>query len=578
MVKRAKIAIILIVLTLFPLLLFLSGCGSKAGQAVDPPRIDDYNKPGTVYVETTWKADVVVPVLTFDETAMVNKLAPLAAAGLISTDQEISDAIINEFLTNPGLYLVPTASSQKKSVETSGWGSGFIVTPDGYAVTNAHVVVKTDDEIKQSLAASGMADIIKQDIADIENALNITMGDDAYNSVAAAEADIYATYLTMSNENSSSEMFLAAPGAPGGLVKDGLPCETVKIGESTPGKDVAILKVSANNLPTVPIGEDTATKDGEQAIALGYPDALANPALKQSQDNIKPSLTIGSISGRKTMPGGFDVLQTDAAITNGNSGGPLFNNKGDVIGITTFGTVKQVGSSGDQAQVQGFNFAMPSTIIKQFLTESNVTPTQGQLTQTYREGVDLFYGEHYSAAKDKFKQVSDANPAFPYISDQIAASTDKINAGLDKSTFPVPMWLIVLIVILVIGTAGALYMFVIKKKPQAVTAGGPAATTTPAAAAAPVQTPPVQKAEPVAPSQPAEPVEPVAPSEPAAPTEPAAPAEPVEKAEPAAAAPEAAAEPAGEPQEENPRFCAYCGHGIPEDAKFCPNCSKPVKH
>jgi len=575
MIKRAGLAVTLFLMLVFGSIFFIGGCGTQQ-TTMDPPKIDDYNKPGTVFIETTWTADIIVPILTFDETAMYNKIAPLVLAGQVKTDDEITTAIINEFLTNPQLYLVPTTSNQKKSVETSGWGSGFIITADGYAVTNAHVVIKTDDEVKQALALSGMSDIIDQDISDIETALNITMSDESYNRVVTAEAEIYASYLTSSNETSSSELFLNTAGPPGGLVQDGMPAETVKIGEETPGKDVAILKVNANNLPTVPLGDDTQTKDGEQAIALGYPDALANPALEQSQENIKPSLTIGSISGRKTMPGGWEVIQTDASISNGSSGGPLFNNKGEVIGITTFTTQKDVGSNGGAAQVQGFNFAIPATVIKQFLTETNVTPTEGSLTKTYHEGVDLYYNEHYGAAKDKFKEVSDANPAFPYIADQISACTNKINSGQDKSTFPIPMWLIIILAIVVIGGGVATVVLVIRsgkgKKPPVGPPMQPmAGPPTQPSAASPGATPTTQPA----PSAP-EPAPPAAPTAEETTTEMPA---PETAAAPPAPAPDqtGAGETAAGKEGEEPHFCASCGHSIPEDAKFCPNCSKEIK-
>ena len=136
-----------------------------------------------------------------------------------------------------------------------------------------------------------------------------------------------------------------------------------------------------------------------------------------------------------------------------------------VVARVTFLTAT-TDSSGNTTQVPGFNFAIPSTIIKQFLSESDITPTQGQLTKTYHEAVDLAADSHYSAAKDKFKEVADANPTYPYVSDQIAAATSKINDGQDKSTFPIPTWLIIVLVVIVviIGAAGAAYFFLIRKK------------------------------------------------------------------------------------------------------------------
>lgn len=94
--------------------------------------------------------------------------------------------------------------------------------------------------------------------------------------------------------------------------------------------DVAVVKIEANNLPTVTMGNSEELKPGEWAIAIGNPLGLDN------------SVTIGIISatGRSSNDVGVPdkrvgFIQTDAAINPGNSGGPLLNDRGEVIGMNT---------------------------------------------------------------------------------------------------------------------------------------------------------------------------------------------------------------------------------------------------
>lgn len=94
--------------------------------------------------------------------------------------------------------------------------------------------------------------------------------------------------------------------------------------------DVAVIKINADNLPSVKIGDSEALSPGEWAIAIGNPLGLDN------------SVTVGIISatGRSSSDIGvpdkrIGFIQTDAAINPGNSGGPLLNAKGEVIGMNT---------------------------------------------------------------------------------------------------------------------------------------------------------------------------------------------------------------------------------------------------
>ena len=114
--------------------------------------------------------------------------------------------------------------------------------------------------------------------------------------------------------------------------------------------DVSLLKIEATGLDPVAIGSSDALIVGDQVVAIGNP-----------LGELTSTLTVGYISAKDrtiNTDGTYNInmMQTDAAINSGNSGGPLFNMKGEVIGITT---AKYTGSSSSGATIEGIGFAIP---------------------------------------------------------------------------------------------------------------------------------------------------------------------------------------------------------------------------
>jgi S1-C subfamily serine protease len=91
-------------------------------------------------------------------------------------------------------------------------------------------------------------------------------------------------------------------------------------------KDIAIIKIPGFDLPTMTLGNSNNVEVGEQVLAVGSPLGLQG------------TVTTGVVSAMRDDPtgGGFKVLQTDASVNPGNSGGPLINRQAEVIGIVTF--------------------------------------------------------------------------------------------------------------------------------------------------------------------------------------------------------------------------------------------------
>lgn len=129
---------------------------------------------------------------------------------------------------------------------------------------------------------------------------------------------------------------------------DGTKMEAQLIG-SDATNDIALLKVEADDLQPVQLGSSDDLKVGEQVVAIG--NALGELGF---------SLSAGYVSGmdREVTTEGtvINMIQTDVAINSGNSGGPLFNAKGEVVGITS---AKYSGTTSSGASIEGISFAIP---------------------------------------------------------------------------------------------------------------------------------------------------------------------------------------------------------------------------
>jgi serine protease Do len=212
---------------------------------------------------------------------------------------------------------------------THGVGSGFIISPDGVILTNAHVV---------------------------RDASEVTVK------------------LTDRRE------FRA------------------KVLGSDPKTDVAVLKIDAKNLPVVPLGRTTDLKVGEWVLAIGSPYGLES------------TVTAGVVSAKgRSLPDDSYVpfIQTDVAVNPGNSGGPLFNTRGEVIGINSQ-IYSQTGG------YQGLSFAIPidvATKIKDQIVATGKV-AHAKLGVTVQE-VNQGFADSFNLASPEGALVANVEPAGP---------------------------------------------------------------------------------------------------------------------------------------------------------------------
>jgi serine protease Do len=183
--------------------------------------------------------------------------------------------------------LVKTIGDRVVLIKTpTGLGSGFIIHPDGYVMTNDHVV--------------------------------------------AGENEVTVTVF--------------------GNGTDRQTYNNVRILATSAEQDLALLKIDTpdkRQFPTVPIGDTDEVKQGQTVFAIGAPLGLER------------SVSEGIVSLRNRQDGGHIYIQTTTQINPGNSGGPLFNLRGEVIGVNNMKIV----SPG----AEGLGFAIPASEVKNFL-------------------------------------------------------------------------------------------------------------------------------------------------------------------------------------------------------------------
>jgi serine protease Do len=269
-----------------PLVLALLGAGVLGGAGVEalhqhaqaaPAAV--MAPPATAAATGTPTAPVIANSAMPDFPLITQRYGPAVVNISVTGTRKTSGIAVDpEALSDPFEFFRRFQRGQGRAtpreVPTRGMGSGFIVSPNGVILTNAHVV---------------------------------------------KDANEVTVKLTDRREYRA------------------------KVLGSDPKTDVAVLKIEANNLPVVTIGNTKDLRVGEWVLAIGSPFGFEN------------TVTAGVVSAKgRSLPDDSAVpfIQTDVAVNPGNSGGPLFNSRGEVIGMNS-----QIYSQ--SGGYQGVSFAIP---------------------------------------------------------------------------------------------------------------------------------------------------------------------------------------------------------------------------
>jgi serine protease Do len=270
--------------------------------------------------------------------AVVKNSPAVVGINIIAVQQVRYHDPFAQFFDDP--FFKPFFGDRVFKQEVKGLGSGFIISPDGYIITNDHVA---------------------------GNATDIT--------------------VTISGGNQMK----------------------AKVVGTDPTTDICLLKVDGKDLPYTTLGNSDDVIIGEWAIALGNPFGLF-------EINDKPTVTVGVISATGMKLGQLenryyrDMIETDAAINGGNSGGPLINSNGEVIGMNTL-----IFTGGQSSTYIGYGFAIPINKVKKVVTDLK---RKGKVVHDITAGFDVQAVDARIASYLGMKQpqgviVSDVNAGGP---------------------------------------------------------------------------------------------------------------------------------------------------------------------
>lgn len=226
-----------------------------------------------------------------DEVDRVTALAAVASeASELAGGAELFRTVLNPALLPVQANVERVGGAVVLVQSPTGLGSGFIIHPDGYVVTNHHVVAgETELSVTRFVRAAGELERVRH--------------------------------------------------------------QRIRIVATDPRADLALLRIEDARdvaaFPTVPLGDSQGLGEGQGVFAIGSPLGLDR------------TVSQGIVSSRNRLIDDQLYIQTTTQINPGNSGGPLFNLRGEVVGVNNMKAMA-VG-------VEGLNFAIPAAVLKNFL-------------------------------------------------------------------------------------------------------------------------------------------------------------------------------------------------------------------
>lgn len=285
-------------------------------------------------------------------------------------------------------------------------GSGFIIHPDGYITTNAHVV--SLETIKTSLASeSALAAIFENALLLNEEEMQQFLDDEDGKNFSR---EIIRYIIDQGTFDLKREVAVLRPGAKETKIQDllasGFPATLVAVNDRflDDERDVALLKIEEHDLPALSLGGADDLVVGKKVFILGFPST----AEINQKDPSEATFTRGVVSAiRASEDGQLKIFQTDAKVSQGSSGGPLFNERGEVLGIVTFQTDELSRAAGDN-----FAFALPVDIVSAQALEARILPEEGVYGYALKNGLAAFSDKHCDVALNFFNDTKKTHGAF----------------------------------------------------------------------------------------------------------------------------------------------------------------------
>jgi len=389
-----------------------------------------YTIQGTILTITYITPDAGIEQFTLfisGDTLTLDGYAYTKISGATTDDDIVAIAEDFVFVRYTGI----DATIEMEEIETGASGTGFIISPDGYIITNAHVVLAGEDPI-ETILIGFINNFAEEMLTEVSQYYNIPQDDqealveillykflDYFDENGGDVTDVTTDYYVLSGMGSPGEDISAKSWS--AVVKKQGTAYTEVGGEDSWGKDIAIIKVDETGLPTVTLGDSSKVQVGDTAFIIGYP-TIGIDEFFQPESILEPTVTQGVISAKRTLKTGIETLQTDAAINHGNSGGPAYNDKGEVIGIATFG-------AGPETGIANIMFLMPINLAEEFMNELNVENEHSILDTKYAEALNAFWNRDCYTTIDKMNEVLALYPDHPYAQEYIDECNRAIVAG-----------------------------------------------------------------------------------------------------------------------------------------------------
>ena len=380
---RRPVAIALVI----PVLLFGS-CKRRAAGLDDVPRIAYAAKPGVVRVNAYATGSFRYP-----------------------------SAVL--FQAGDALGIEPRNITARESVVDTGAGgsgSGFLIRSDGFILTSGHVVAPTRDRaaLDRQLKRNGaIAALVKHFPLDALQARQHADGLDRVITMVADAGSIDTARVVNQVELSDGES---------------LHFDVVRFSPDlgSGGLDLALLSIPHRNLPALSLGDSDAARVGDPIWTVGYPAIASSNEIGgwlSQESDLEATFNTGAITAIKRDIARHEVLQSNAAIYRGNSGGPAIDRNGNVIGIATWG----------EADAEQIKFLVPVNMAKGFLTAAHIDPAvDGDFNRYYRGALEAAAAANWTEAR---QNLDVASKLFPNSPDVVRFSSD-----VDRAIRDTPWW------------------------------------------------------------------------------------------------------------------------------------------